>query len=413
MAFIRNEDLEAPEQRALHRRISTGRPPEGLPPLDREKLLSWTASMEDPKRKLQLVRLLQKTYIFAETTENFRNAIVRRLMPVEYSAGQVIFSYGDPGDWMGIVMSGKLEKWLQRASTEIHLGAVRPGGIIGDIGLFGLNPNRSFTVRAETDSVLLVLSAVHFEDAVTTAGGPRSLSLFQDSGEMQNLMSDVNSFVNLQCFRHLDRDFVLALRENSEPRLYYPNQILMKEGQLGDEMFILRAGKVKIEKDRKLLVELPAGTVLGELAVLGSNKVRSATATCISLCFLRVLHADVFHELLDKFPAAKRTFEHSYVARLVSIHVRTNEAEKAEMDAWYGDATPRTRADVLTCLGEHEAAEDLRRAFREARMPPKCPLPKLCIQDGKVVRQKTPQGESGRLSMSLVGRTLTGSPFTT
>jgi len=376
----------------------------------------WKASLEDPKKRLQLARLLQKTLVFAETTESFRQAIVQKLLPVEYPAGQLIFSHGDPGDWMAIVLTGKLDRWLQRASAEIHLGNVRPGGIIGDIGLFGLSSTRSFTVRAETDSVLLLLSAAQFEEAVTAAGGPRSLSLFEDSGDMHNLMSDVESFVELQCFRNMSRDFVLALRENSEPRLYYPNQVIMKEGQFGDEMFIVRAGKVKIEKDRKLIVELPGGTVIGELAVLGTKAMRrTATVTCTALSFLRVVHADVFNELLNKFPAAKRTFEHSYIARLASMHIINNEAEKAQMDAWYGHATPRTRAEVLTCLGDHQAAAELRRADREARMPPKCPLPRLCIKNG-VVQKQTPRGDAGGRILRLAGSCVTeeiGSPFVT
>jgi len=347
--------------------------------------------MEDPKTMKQLVRLLAKTLIFADTTQSFRTAVAERLLPVEYHTGQVVFRHGEPGDWLGILVEGSLSRKLQRVSTEIPLGGVSPGGIVGDLGLFGVNPKRSFTVTADVPSVLLVLSAEHFEECVRTAGGPKSLALFRDSGEMRNLMADVESFVNLQCFRRLDRDFVLTLRENSEPRLCYPNQVLMTEGQFGDEMYILRAGSVKIEKDGKFVVELPGGTVLGELAVLGSDKRRTATVTCTSLCLMRVLHADVFHEILDAFPCAKRTFDHSFIARLVCVEVDAAKSEKVDMDTFYGSAMPRTKAEIASVLGtDHVTADDLRRSALLSRKAPKPFLPKLHVKNG-VVQKHTPR----------------------
>jgi len=351
-----------------------------------EKLEGWKRSLQDTKTRTQLVRLLAKTLIFADTTEAFRQGIVDAVAPAEFDAGQVVFRHGEPGDWMGILLSGRLERRLQRVSTEIVIGDVGPGGIIGDLGMFGLNPNRSFTVVALTHVVMLLLTQEMFEDAVARVGGPKSLSLFRDSYEMQNLMADTESFVNLKCFRKLDRDFVLTLRANSEPRLCYPKQILMKEGHFGDEMYILRSGTVKIEKDGKFVVELPSGTVLGELAVLGTDKRRTATVTCTSLCLIRALHADVFHEILDRFPSAKRVFEHAYVARLVSVHVQSAKEEKCMYDKFYGSATPRTRGQMQELFGSQMQVESPRMlSSMKAVSPHKgVTLPKLSMNKKKM-----------------------------
>ncbi len=61
----------------------------------------------------------------------------------------------------------------------------------------------------------------------------------------------------------------------------------------GEEMYIIRHGTVQVEKDGKKVVELPSGTVVGELAVLGTDKRRTATVKCQSLCLIRALHGDV------------------------------------------------------------------------------------------------------------------------
>merc|ERR1712087_2043 len=157
-------------------------------------------------------------------------------------------------------------------------------------------------------------------------------------------------------------------------------------GHFGDEMYILRSGTVKIEKDNKFVVELPSGTVLGELAVLGADKRRTATVTCTSLCFVRALHADVFHEILDRFPSAKRVFEHAYVARLVSVHVQSAKEEKCMYDKFYGSATPRTRGQMQELFGSQMQVESPRMlSSMKAVSPHKgVTLPKLSMNKKKM-----------------------------
>lgn len=232
--------------------------------------------------------------------------------------------------------------------------------------MFGIYPTRSFTVLSMTQSLLLVLSKASFASVVQVAGGPVSLSLFRESEKMENLMADTESFLNLACFQKLDKDFVMTLRENSEPRLCYPNQVLMKENAYGNEMYILRAGEVKIEKSHKFVVSLGAGVVLGELAVLGSDKRRTATVTCTSLCLIRVLHGDVFHEILNNFPRAKRVFDHAYIARLVAIEMHTAGEDLKKLDQFYGSATPRTDAQMVSLFGATMNLDDRKKRMEEA-----------------------------------------------
>lgn len=329
-----------------------------LPTADEHFVARWRKSLSDTKKQVQLARLLGKTLIFADTTEVFRCAVVDAIVPVEYQEGQIVFRHAEEGDWMGIVLTGRLERKLQRQHTEISIGDVGPGSIIGDLGLFGINLYRSFTVVAIAKSLLLVLSKAKFEQAVNRAGQVASLSLFRDGQHMQNLMADTESFVQLQCFKKLDKEFVLTLREHSEPRLCYPNQVLMKENAYGNEMYILRAGEVKIEKGRKFITSLGPGVVIGELAVLGSDKRRTATVTCTSLCLIRVLHGDVFHEILNLFPTAKAVFDHAYIARLVSIEMANATEDLRKLDQFYGSATPRTVAEMGSMFGNTTNLDD-------------------------------------------------------
>lgn len=347
-------DGESPRTRHQQARLTAVFTKAGaeMPAIDLERLKTWKESMRDPKLRKQLVLLLQKTLIFAQTSEAFRNAVVDVLEPVEFGPGQVVFKHGQPGLWAGILLSGMLTKKLQKGKQEMNIGDVWPGGVIGDLGLFSITPTRSFSVTSETTSLVLVLAAAPFQTVIDTVNCPKSASMFQDGQKMRNLMADTDSFVKLACFKNLHTDFVMALREHSEPRLCYPGQVIMKESHFGDEMYVLRGGSVSIHKGGAHIVDLPAGVVLGELAVLGTDKRRTATVTAKSLCLVRAIHGDVFQELMDQFPKARLVFDHAYVAKLVKVDCQNTQDEVKNLNRLRGAAAPKSSTEMQALFGE-------------------------------------------------------------
>jgi len=209
----------------------------------------------------------------------------------------------------------------------------------------GVSRKRTVTVVASANSTLLVIGRKTFLELV--AQQPEVPAIIEDAQTMQNLMADTDALCRLECFNKLDRDFVEALCQHLEPRLVYPNVVLMRENNYGNEMYILQRGLVKVEKGGNKIVELSGGVVLGELAVLGADKRRTATVTCIRLSLVYVLHGDVFHEILEKFPHAKKVFDHAYINRLVTFELAKNKDEMGHLNTFYGRAHPMPVATML------------------------------------------------------------------
>ena len=67
-------------------------------------------------------------------------------------------------------------------------------------------------------------------------------------------------------------------------REYQPGDVLFREGESGDVMFVIQSGAVRIAKsvggDDKILAILGPGEFLGEMAIL-NGKPRTATATVV------------------------------------------------------------------------------------------------------------------------------------
>jgi hypothetical protein len=79
----------------------------------------------------------------------------------------VLFSQGQTGDALYVVMSGLLEIFRKDASGEVHVADVVPGELVGEMALIDDLP-RSASVRARQKAELLVLSRAAYRDLEKT-----------------------------------------------------------------------------------------------------------------------------------------------------------------------------------------------------------------------------------------------------
>jgi len=78
-------------------------------------------------------------------------------------------------------------------------------------------------------------------------------------------------------------------------------KILMREGRLGNEFFIIVEGTVRVERGGRRIDTMGPGEFLGEIALI-DHRPRTATAVCETPCRLLVLAHREFHSLLAGSP---------------------------------------------------------------------------------------------------------------
>jgi len=91
----------------------------------------------------------------------FRDAETRQV-----AAGETIFSTGEPGDTMFVVVEGDVEIWVGPVLVEV----VRRGGIFGEMALIDHAP-RSADAIAESECRLIALNRERFEQLVAANAG--------------------------------------------------------------------------------------------------------------------------------------------------------------------------------------------------------------------------------------------------
>ena len=85
------------------------------------------------------------------------------------------------------------------------------------------------------------------------------------------------------------------------------NTVLFNEGDIGDCMYVIYRGQVKIHKASVTLAILKEKEVFGELSLLDSET-RSASATAHTDCFLFKIDQEPFYELMETRPEVGKGF---------------------------------------------------------------------------------------------------------
>ena len=106
-------------------------------------------------------------------------------------------------------------------------------------------------------------------------------------------------------FADLDERDLQAVAVLAREQTHKAGEILMLEGEPGEEFYVIVDGTIRIERGGRAIRSMTAGGFLGEIALF-DRRPRTATATAISDVTVLVLHEHEFDRLLDTLPAVSR-----------------------------------------------------------------------------------------------------------
>lgn len=116
---------------------------------------------------LTAVELLSEVPLFQWLDAAERAHLAEDLETATFTAGQVVFHYGDPGDSLYIVQTGQLEVFTEdHAGQRIVLGVLGPKAVFGELSLFD-GGSRTASVTATSETVALQLSRAHLQHFLT------------------------------------------------------------------------------------------------------------------------------------------------------------------------------------------------------------------------------------------------------
>jgi CRP-like cAMP-binding protein len=93
----------------------------------------------------------------------------------------------------------------------------------------------------------------------------------------------------------------LLAHAGSPPISFAPSEVIFREGDKGDKMYLVRSGEVEIELNGKVIETLAQGDIFGEMALIDGSP-RVATARAKTPCEVAAITEKGFIFLVDEMP---------------------------------------------------------------------------------------------------------------
>jgi len=216
------------------------------------------------------------------------------------------------------------------------VGEFRPGKYIGEMAMLGISLKRTASIVVTKPTLVLSLTRDDLEDVLDNHE--------KDQIKWEHVLYcplhiDQNDLSETKFFGELSSTFLDRIQKHLQVKVFFTEDCLMKEGEYGSEMYILRRGTVGIFVGKKHVIDLVDHGVIGEMAVLGADR-RSASVQCKNLCVLQVLHGDVFNHILDQHPEEQCKFDAHVMRRLVGLNRAKMKSDLHGYDEFYGKVHP-------------------------------------------------------------------------
>ncbi|HLK39965.1 MAG TPA: Stp1/IreP family PP2C-type Ser/Thr phosphatase [Polyangiaceae bacterium] len=120
-----------------------------------------------------------------------------------------------------------------------------------------------------------------------------------DAARAKRLALKRDVLANMPLFSRLTERELLRVMQAVEVREYTDGDLVIREGDKGDELFIVLDGKVRVSRGEQTLIDLGQGEHVGEMALIRSVP-RSATVHAIGAAELIAIRRADFFEILRK-----------------------------------------------------------------------------------------------------------------
>jgi cGMP-dependent protein kinase 2 len=211
-----------------------------------------------------------------------------------YKKGDVVFERNTPGSSLFGIAQGSVAVEINPADPSITI-PIGTGSIFGEVGLIS-GRKRGATIRAaEDDSIFVEVS--------------RNAAL-KLMASVPSAKREVNRITTerllLQIFKSgLTPADLTELIETAETKTIRAGEVILKEGDDGADMYVIRSGSMVVEKDiggkPVFLRYLQAGAYIGEMAVIDGSP-RTATVRAAVKSEVVRLDGERFRALIDRKP---------------------------------------------------------------------------------------------------------------
>jgi len=277
--------------------------------------------------QLTISSALASTLLFSHLTQAELSTLAASCEHLYLQPAETLLSQGESGDRLYVVLAGRLRVTQRQVDgSNLVLGDVLQGEFVGEQALLE-NAPRMAHVSALTKTAIAALPRDAFESFLEQHSHARSIlvgtlrhrlnwaAVRRYRPPRSEILTALAGFVG-----DVDRAVLEALEQEVRWVTLPRGELLMKQGDIGDCMYVLVSGRLTVFARREdgsdaRIAEIGPGESVGEMALL-SGDVRAASVEACRDCELLQLSKAGFDRLITHHPSATATFARIIVERL-------------------------------------------------------------------------------------------------
>ncbi|SCU81450.1 LANO_0B03136g1_1 [Lachancea nothofagi CBS 11611] len=248
-----------------------------------DNLDNWTPENFCEKSGPQLDRLekaIGRNFLFNKLDSESKRLVIDSLEEKAVKQGQEIIKQGDEGDYFYIVEKGTVDFYV----GDQKVNSSGPCSSFGELALMYNSP-RAATVLAATDCVLWALDRLTFR-RILLGGSFKKRILYDEFLKSMPVLHSLTTYDRAKLADALDTE------------IYQPGQIIIREGDSGDNFYFIEFGEAEVSKEGQgIIAHLKQGDYFGEIALL-NDLPRQATVKAIKKTKVATLGKSGFQRLL-------------------------------------------------------------------------------------------------------------------
>jgi len=241
---------------------------------------------KDAKTMVALMEAVKANVLFQHLEEAELNTVLDTMFEVKPGVGEIIIQQGDEGDNFYVIDEGTVEVLITPADggePEI-VSEITDGGSFGELALIYGTP-RAATIKAKTAVRLWAIDRDTYRRILM--------------GSTIKKRSTYEAFLQkVKLLDSLDKWERLSVADALEPVTFKAGEVIMKEGDAGDDFYILEEGEAEVTAGGAVVNTLKPADYFGEIALLEPDGKRHATVTAKTDVKVAKLDRDRFERVL-------------------------------------------------------------------------------------------------------------------
>ena len=258
-----------------------------------EEVFSLTEEVQPERPSLDTLPTIP---LFSDLPRDAFIELFERCPLRRFNVGERIIEQGSHGDSFYVICEGGVRVFRTEGTQRLDLATLESGAVFGEMALLSGAPRTASVEGAAEDTQLLEISAA------VLAGLSRSYPLVAQALKKfcrQRMLTNVMNTSAL--FRPFNRKDRRTLVERFRARDVERDEVIIRDGDETDGLYVVLSGEVEVRKDGHLLTRLKEGDLFGEISLLQKTPATATVMATRHTTLLRLPRTD-FDQLISSHP---------------------------------------------------------------------------------------------------------------